>query len=190
MREKRYVFTDSFSRSNQIISSGWTLNQRVVDEFLLQGPANVDLFTTSLICRWPVFFLPSHGSSKRRNRRLSAILDDPSVIVFSPGAALRKVFNRFRDTSNCQLTLIASFWPQKEWFPDLLELCQGNHLPLPISPDLLKLPHFPRIHQNLQSWNLHGWRLELSWLKLPVWTLNSSVDVLFEARTYVPGFLR
>ena len=54
-----------------------------------------------------------------------------------------------------ELTLIAPFWPQRPWFPELLIL---PPLPLPSWWDLLYQPQARRFHQNLSMLRLHAWR--------------------------------
>ena len=69
----------------------------------------------------------------------------------------------FHDTSGVReievLTLIAPFWPQQEWFPDLVELLLEPPLPLPSRWYLLRQLHIRRFHQNLHVLHLHAWRL-------------------------------
>ena len=57
------------------------------------------------------------------------------------------------------ITVIALLWPQREWFPDLLELLLEPPLPLPERWDLLKRPHTRLFHQRLGVLRIHAWRL-------------------------------
>ena len=50
---------DLLSQPNLVIGSEWTLHQEVVQDLLHQWPAIIDLFTTSLTARLPVFFAPA-----------------------------------------------------------------------------------------------------------------------------------
>ena len=50
---------DLLSRPNLVIGSEWTLHQEVVQDLLHLWPAIIDLFTTSLTARLPVFFAPA-----------------------------------------------------------------------------------------------------------------------------------
>ena len=50
---------DLLSWPNLVIGSEWTLHQEVVQGLLHQWPAIIDLFTTSLTARLPVFFTPA-----------------------------------------------------------------------------------------------------------------------------------
>ena len=56
--------------------------------------------------------------------------------------------------------MIAPFWPQKEGFPELQSLAVAPPVSLPLQRDLLKQPHFHRLHQNLPVLCLHAWRLQ------------------------------
>ena len=79
------------------------------------------------------------------------------------------------------------FWPQKEWFPELLSLSVAPPVPLPLRRDLLKQPHFHRLHQNLHMLHLHAWRLfsnslplrPVSWCCEPALFMSVSVIPLF-----------
>ena len=57
------VVAESLSRRHQIIGSELTLVQEVVDELLAKWPATIDLFTTSLNYRRPVYFAPLNDRS-------------------------------------------------------------------------------------------------------------------------------
>ena len=144
---------DLLSRPNLVIGSEWTLHQQVVQELLRKWPAIIDLFATSLTARLPVFFAPAG---------VDAFLqpwDNLQAYAFPPIAIIRRVILKLRNSHHCDLTLIAPFWPQKEWFPDLLELLSDIPIELPKRQDLLRQPHFHRFHENLQMLRLTAWRL-------------------------------
>ena len=150
---------DALSRPNQVIGSEWTLHQEVVDHLVHKWPAMIDLFATSLTVRLPVYFSPA---SDPRAAGTDAILqpwDDLQAYAFPPIAIIRRVLVKLRSSRNCELTLIAPFWPQREWFPDLLELLSDVPITLSGRKDLLRQPHFHRFHQNLPMLQLTAWRL-------------------------------
>ena len=60
--------------------------------------------------------------------------------AFLPFAIIKKVLAKLRLSQNCELTLIAPFWPQRDWFPDLLELWSDVPVELPKRKDLLRKP--------------------------------------------------
>ena len=84
------------------------------------------------------------------------------VMGFTTGVCLPFIrhdqpgLGRGEGLSGPELMLIAPFWPQRPWFPELLIL---PPLPLPSRWDLLCQPHIRRFHQNLSMLRLHAWRL-------------------------------
>ena len=52
--------------------------------------------------------------------------------AFPPFALIRPVLNKLRASVGTEITLIAPFWMQKEWFPDLLDLLVEPPLVLPL----------------------------------------------------------
>ena len=153
------VTADALSRPNQVIGSEWTLHQEVVDQLVHRWPAVIDLFATALTARLPVYFSPA---SDPRAAGMDALLqpwDDLQAYAFPPIAIIRRVLLKLRSSKNCELTLIAPFWPQRDWFPDLLELLSDVPITLSDRRDLLRQPHFHRFHQNLPMLRLTAWRL-------------------------------
>ena len=144
---------DLLSRPNLVIGSEWTLHQEVVQDLLHQWPAIIDLFATSLTARLPVFFAPASEPEATEVDAFLQSWDNLQAYAFPPIAIIR------RASHHCNLTLIAPFWPQKEWFPDLLELLSDIPIELPKRQDLLRQPHFHRFHENLQMLRLTAWRL-------------------------------
>ena len=116
---------DLLSRPNLVIGSEWMLHQEVVQDLLRQWPAIIDLFATSLSARLPVFFAPAG---------VDAFLqpwDNLQSYAFPPIAIITRVLLKLRASHICDLTLIAPFWPQREWFPALLDLLSDIPIELP-----------------------------------------------------------
>ena len=153
------VTADILSCPNQVIGSEWTLHQEVVDHLVHKWPAVIDLFATSLTARLPVYFSPASDSLAAGTDALLQPWDDPQAYAFPPIAIIRRVLVKLRSSRNCELTLIAPFWPQREWFPDLLEMLSDVPIALSDRKDLLRQPHFHRFHQNLPMLQLTAWRL-------------------------------
>ena len=153
------VIADALSRPNQVIGSEWTLHQEVVDHLVHKWPAVIDLFATSLTARLPVYFSPASDPQAAGTDALLQSLDNLQAYAFPPIAIIRRVLVKLRSSKNCVLTLIAPFWPQREWFPDLLELLSDVPITLSSRKDLLRQPHFHRFHQNLPMLQLTVWRL-------------------------------
>ena len=153
------VTADALSRPNQVIGSEWTLHQNVVDQLVHRWPAMIDLFATSLTARLPVYFSPASDPRAAGTDALLQPWDDLQAYAFPPIAIIRRVLLKLRSSKNCELTLIAPFWPQRDWFPDLLELLSDIPITLSDRRDLLRQPHFHRFHQNLPMLRLTTWRL-------------------------------
>ena len=153
------VTADALSRPNQVIGSEWTLHQEVVDQLVHKWPAMIDLFATSLTARLPVYFSPASDPRAAGTDALLQPWDDLQAYAFPPIAIIRRVLLKLRSSKNCELTLIAPFWPQRDWFPDLLELLSDVPITLSGRRDLLRQPHFHRFHQNLPMLRLTAWRL-------------------------------
>ena len=153
------VTADALSRPNQVIGSEWTLHQEVVDQLVHKWPAVIDLFATSLTARLPVYFSPASDPRAAGTDALLQPWDDLQAYAFPPIAIIRRVLLKLRSSKNCELTLIAPFWPQREWFPDLLELLSDVPITLSGRKDLLRQPHFHRFHLNLPMLQLTAWRL-------------------------------
>ena len=153
------VTVDILSRPNQVIGSEWTLHQEVVDHLVHKWPAVIDLFATSLIARLQVYFSPASDPKAAGTDALLQPWDNLQAYAFPPIAIIRRVLVKLRSSKNCEWTLIAPFWPQREWFPDLLELLSDVPIALSKRKDLLRQPHFHRFHQNLPMLQLTAWRL-------------------------------
>ena len=153
------VTADALSRPNQVIGSEWTLHQEVVDQLVHKWPAVIDLFATSLTARLPVYFSPASDPRAAGTDALLQSWDDLQAYTFPPIAIIRRVLLKLRSSKNCKLTLIAPFWPQRDWFPDLLELLSDVPVTLSGRRDLLRQPHFHRFHLNLPMLQLTAWRL-------------------------------
>ena len=153
------VTADALSRPNQVIGSEWTLHQEVVDQLVHKWPAVIDLFATSLTARLPVYFSQASDPRAAGTDALLQPWDDLQAYAFPPIAIIRRVLVKLRSSKNCELTLIAPFWPQREWFPDLLELLSDVPITLSSRKDLLRQPHFHRFHLNLPMLRLTAWRL-------------------------------
>ena len=150
---------DSLSRHQQVLGSEWTLAQDVVDKLRARWPVMADLFATALNCRLPVYFSPVNDPMAAGTDVFLQEWDDLQAYAFPPFALVRQVLNKLRSCKRTLLTLIAPFWPQKEWFPELLSLSMALPVALPSRWDLLRQPHFHRLHQNLHVLLFHAWQL-------------------------------
>lgn len=154
------VLADCLSRRSQIISTEWTLNQEVCNSlWKVWGMPLIDLFATRLNYRLPTFISPFKDPMAIATDAFLYNWNNLDLYAFPPFAVIRKVLNKLRDSQGTTLTLIAPFWPQKEWFPDLIQATMDTPLRLPPRRDLLRQPHVHRFHQALHALPLVAWRL-------------------------------
>ena len=149
------VLADSLSRRSQVLGSEWTLYPQAFAELLRRWPATIDLFATSMTHHPPVYFSPMSAGTDA----MLQSWDGLQAYAFPPFSLLPRVLAKVRVSRGLELTLIAPFWPQHHWFPDLLELLLEIPLFLPRRRDLLRQPHFHHFHQNLSALQLTAFRI-------------------------------
>ena len=133
------------SRRDRVVSS-----PHVVRSLLrVWGDPSIDLFTTSLNAKLPLYCLLVPDPQAVFEDAFRHTLDDLDVYAFPPFPLVSRVVARVRESSRLAMTLVAPLWPAKEWFADLLLLTQPP-LALPWWDSLLRQPH---------TLNLHAWRL-------------------------------
>ena len=166
--------------STQVIGSEWTLHQAVVDRLIHQWPAVIDLFTSSMTARLPVYFSSASDPMAAGTDALLQPWNDLQAYAFPPIAIIGRVLLKLRSSKNCELTLITPFWPQRDWFPNILELLSDIPIELPKRRDLLRQPHFHRFHQNPSSRLLFcsGWTTCLLSKEVHTYELSSQVGNL------------
>ena len=154
------VVADSLSRRHQIISTEWTLHQEVCNQlWRVWGYPTVDLFATRLNFRLPNFVSPFPDPLAIATDAFLFCWDNQDLYAFPPLPLVRRVINKLRLSHNTTLILIAPYWPQKEWFPDLVSASIEPPRLLPFRPDLLRQPHCHRFHLGLHELQLTGWKL-------------------------------
>ena len=149
------VVADALSRPNQVVGTEWTLHQEVFDSLRKRWPVVIDLFASSLNHRCGVHFAPVLDPMAAGTDAMLQSWDHLLGYAFPPFAMVSQVLRIFRKSSGAVATLVAPFWPQEEWFPDLLE----PPLLLLERWDLLRQPHIHRYPQHLSVLRLHAWRL-------------------------------
>ena len=116
----------------------------------------IGLFASSLSHRCSVYFVPVSDPMAAGTDAMLQSWDSLQAYAFPLFAMISQVLAKVKASQNLELTLIAPFWPQPLWFPELLIL---PPLPLPSRWDLLRQRHVRRFHQNLSMLRLHAWRL-------------------------------
>ena len=156
---KLKVLADSLSRKSQVIGSEWTLCSEAFSQVLRQWPATIDLFATSLNHRLPVYFSPMVDPQSAGTDAMLQSWNGLQAYAFPPFGLISQVLAKVWQSRGLELTLVALFWPQHLWFPDLLELLVVVPFFLPQRRDLLKQSHFHHYHQNLPVLQLTAWRI-------------------------------
>ena len=153
------IMADSLSRRSQVLGSEWTLCFPAFRDLLLLWFATIDLFATSLNHRLPVYFSTMDDPQLAGTDVMMQPWDGLQAYAFPPFGLLQRVIAKVRQSRGLELTLVAPFWPQHPWFPDLLELLVAVPVFLPCRKDLLKQPHFHPFHQNLPVLRLTAFRI-------------------------------
>ena len=85
--------------------------------------------------------------------------DGLQAYAFPPWSVIPRVLAKLCVSQGTELTLIAPYWPQRAWFPDLLHLSLAPPVALPLRRNLLRLPWSHCLYQDLHRLRLHAWRL-------------------------------
>ena len=139
---KHNVLADALSRSNQILGSEWTLKREVFGDLCRRWPVSIDLFATSQNHRCLIYFSPYHDHNALGPDARLQNWNGWQAYAFPPWSLILAVLKKLRSSSRVLLTIIAPYWPQRPWFPDLLDLVVDGPVALPQSRDLLCQPHF------------------------------------------------
>ena len=160
VRGSSNVLADCLSRKSQVISTEWTLHQEVCNTlWKVWGCPLVDLFATRLNFRLANFISPFQDPMAIATDAFLYNWDHQELYAFPPFSLVRKVLNKLKISQGTTLILVAPFWPQKEWFPDLIQATSDTPRRLPLRQDLLRQPHIHRFHQALHALPLVAWRL-------------------------------
>ena len=155
---KHNVLANALSRPNQILGSEWTLKQEVFRDLCKRWPVSIDLFATSQNHRCSIYFFPYHDHNALGTDALLQNWNGWQAYAFPPWSLIPAGLKKLRSSSGVLLTIIAPYWPQRPWFPDLLDLVVDGLAALPQSGDLLRQPHFHRFHLGVSRLSLHAWR--------------------------------
>ena len=93
-----------------------------------------------------IYFSPYHDHIALGTDALLQNWNGWQAYAFPPWSLIPAVLKKLRSSSGVLLTIIAPYWPQRPWFPDLLDLVVDGPVALPQSRDLLRQPHFHRFH--------------------------------------------
>ena len=156
----RNSVADALSRKGQILPTEWMLHPEVCRQiWKVWGQPMIDLFATSLTKRLPLYMAPHSDPMSVATDSMLQSWSNMDGYAFPPFAMIRSVLNKVMESNNCKIILIAPWWPQREWFPDLQRLAVEQPILLPLRPDLLLQPLVKARHQNLPMLRLAAWKL-------------------------------
>ena len=153
------VLADLQSRPHQVLSTEWTLQQRVFQRLLSHFPQmEIDLFATRLNNKLPRFVSPFPDRLAEDSDALTVEWDCLQAYAFPPFAIIPEVLHKVAQ-SDMSCVLVAPWWPTQAWFPEALRLLQGPPVQLPHYRRLLCQPHRQVYHHQPAWLNLHAWPL-------------------------------
>jgi len=155
---KLNLVADQLSRPGQILTTEWTLSQRVLARIWSRWEKPVvDLFATQFNFRLPVYVSPVQDGQAWRIDAFSFAWTGLQAYAFPPFALIHQVLLKAAQ-SNMDLVLVAPKWPARPWFNLLLELAVDS-IDLRVELGELRQPVGSRLHLRPDALDLHAWRL-------------------------------
>ena len=151
------VLADALSRPNQILGSEWTLKQEIFRDLCRRWPVSIDLFATSQNHSCSLYFSPYHNHNAMVTDALLRNWNGWQAYAFPPWSLIPAGLKKLRSPSGVLLTIVAPYWPQRPWFPDLLDLLVDGPVALPQPSDLMRQLHFLRFHLGVSRLCLPAW---------------------------------
>ena len=113
---------------------------------------------TFLFTFFPMYVLPITDRKALAIDSLSISWDHIHGYAFPLFHIIPAILNKIH-LFQCRIVLVAPLWPQRSWFPDLLQLLVAPLFRLPNVPDLLDQLERRLMHQNPLMLALHVWVL-------------------------------
>ncbi len=82
--------------------------------------------------------------------------------AFPPVSLLAQILCKIREDEE-QVLLVAPYWPNRTWFPELMLLATAPPWPIPLRKDLLSQRRGTLWHPRPDLWKLHIWSLDGTW---------------------------
>ncbi len=79
--------------------------------------------------------------------------------AFPPVSLLAQTLCKIREDEE-QVLLVAPYWPNRTWFPELMLLATAPPWPIPLRKDLLSQRRGTLWHPRPDLWKLHVWSLD------------------------------
>lgn len=150
---------DWLSRGSQVISTEWSISQLALQPVWQKwGCPVIDLFATHLNFKLDKFVSPFPHQQAWEVNAFSIPWSQDLLYAFPPWIIMQEVLQKIRD-DKAEIILIAPSWPNRAWYPLLIQMTVEDPLPLEQFLNLLVQPHSSRVHPNLQILGLKAWRL-------------------------------
>ena len=110
----------------------WSFHQDIADIIFQQwSHPNLDLFATRFNTRCVTFVPLTPDHRALFTDALAMNWEEIFAYAFPPQQIFLQILQIFRQTNQCRLILVASFWPKQTWFVYLQRLTQEKPIPLP-----------------------------------------------------------
>ncbi len=106
----------------------------------------------------PAVLLPVRGDP-RHGRAGTQLASGPTQICVSPSEPSRTDLCKVREDEE-QVLLVAPYWPNRTWFPELMLLATAPPWQIPLRRDLLSQRGGTLWYPRPDLWNLHVWSLD------------------------------
>ena len=131
--------------------------QYLIFQFQFNSNSQVFSINSNSIHNWPQPFY--HDPQALGTDAFLQNWDGYQVYAFPPWSLIPLFLKKLWSSSGVLMTLVALWWPQRPWFPELLDLTVDGRVQLPQCQDLLRQPHFHRHHLGISRLFLHVRRL-------------------------------
>ncbi|CAC5367143.1 unnamed protein product [Mytilus coruscus] len=134
--------------------------------FLEWGSPTIDLFASAQNRKCPVFCAWDQDPTALTQDALSIGWDRMFAYAYPPLSLIPKVLQQMIDYQ-CEMILIAPFWPKQWWHPQLIQLLIAQPLLLPQWDNLLEQGQgrLKIFHPNPEIFSLTAWRISTNNLK-------------------------
>ena len=150
---------DLYSRRDQVVNTEWMLHQDLLQRVIsLWGRPTVDLMATSLTHRLPLYVSPYPDKHALAVDAMAMSWSGLDAYVFPPWTMILPLLTKLR-REECVLTAVLPWWPNRPWFPLLLEFLVEVPRSLPLRHDVIVQPHNDLLHNNVIMLHLHVCRL-------------------------------
>lgn len=155
---------DELSRPGQILSRDcmrsveWSLDQKVADRlFHHWGLPLVDLFASKLNTKLPQYCARLPDPKSLNRDPLSMPWDEGLYYLYPPQSLVMRCLAKIR-REEAEVIAILSWWPNKGWFPLVLEMLVDFPILLPLDHKIITGMD-GELHPSLKSLHLAAWRL-------------------------------